>query len=82
MYVCIFHSIQYDLLVCVCAPPPPPPTHTQTPAYVSLTPQIRVAALQNLVKIVSMYYQYMEAYMEPDLLPVSEIAIAHNNFFV
>lgn len=30
-----------------------------------------VAALQNLVKIMGLYYQYMEAYMGPALFAVS-----------
>ena len=34
-------------------------------------PQVRVAALQNLVKIMSLYYQYMETYMGPALFAVS-----------
>ena len=33
--------------------------------------QIRVAALQNLVRIMSLYYQYMESYMGPALFAVS-----------
>lgn len=33
--------------------------------------QIRVAALQCLVKIMSLYYQYMEYYMGPALFAVS-----------
>lgn len=32
---------------------------------------VQVAALQNLVKIMSLYYQYMEAYMGPALFAVS-----------
>ena len=32
---------------------------------------MQVAALQNLVKIVSLYYQYMETYMGPALFAVS-----------
>ena len=35
--------------------------------------QIRVAALQNLVRIVSLYYQYMESYMGPALFAVSPV---------
>lgn len=35
--------------------------------------QIRVAALQCLVKIMSLYYQYMEPYMAPALFPVSTV---------
>lgn len=31
---------------------------------------MRVAALQNLVKIMSLYYQYMETYMGPALFAV------------
>lgn len=37
----------------------------------STNTQIRVAALQCLVKIMSLYYQYMEPYMAPALFPVS-----------
>lgn len=33
--------------------------------------QVKVAALQCLVKIVSLYYEYMEAYMAPALFAVS-----------
>lgn len=33
--------------------------------------QVRVAALQCLVKIMSLYYQYMEHYMGPALFAVS-----------
>lgn len=33
--------------------------------------QVRVAALQCLVKIMSLYYQYMEPYMGRALFPVS-----------
>ena len=32
--------------------------------------QVQVAALQNLVKIMSLYYQYMESYMGPALFAV------------
>ena len=32
---------------------------------------VQVAALQNMVKIMSLYYQYMEAYMGPALFAVS-----------
>ena len=32
---------------------------------------VQVAALQNLVKIMSLYYQYMESYMGPALFAVS-----------
>ncbi|NXY12227.1 IMB1 protein, partial [Pteruthius melanotis] len=34
-------------------------------------PQVRVAALQNLVKIMSLYYQYMETYMGPALFAIT-----------
>lgn len=52
---------------------------TTSPAFlgvVALSPvvfrvQVRVAALQNLVKIMSLYYQYMETYMGPALFAVS-----------
>lgn len=33
--------------------------------------RVRVAALQNLVKIMSLYYQYMEAYMGPALFAIT-----------
>lgn len=33
---------------------------------------MRVAALQNLVKIMSLYYQYMETYMGPALFAVRQ----------
>ncbi|XP_056870485.1 importin subunit beta-1 isoform X2 [Takifugu flavidus] len=33
--------------------------------------QVRVAALQNLVKIMSLYYQYMETYMGPALFAIT-----------
>ena len=36
----------------------------------SLDTQVRVAALQCLVKIMSLYYQYMEQYMGPALFAV------------
>lgn len=35
--------------------------------------KVRVAALQCLVKIMSLYYQYMEHYMGPALFAVSEL---------
>lgn len=34
--------------------------------------QIKVAALQNLVKIMNLYYEFMEAYMGPALFSVSK----------
>jgi len=37
----------------------------------STNTQIRVAALQNLVKIMSLYYSYMETYMGPALFAIS-----------
>lgn len=37
--------------------------------------QVRVAALQNLVKIMSLYYQYMETYMGPALFAVRPAAL-------
>nr|XP_033332037.1 importin subunit beta-1 isoform X1 [Megalopta genalis] len=37
----------------------------------SLNTQIKVAALQCLVKIMSLYYQYMEPYMAPALFPIT-----------
>lgn len=39
--------------------------------------QVRVAALQNLVKIMSLYYQYMETYMGPALF-----AVSHSSLYV
>lgn len=33
--------------------------------------QIKVSALQNLVKIMNLYYEYMEPYMGPALFAVS-----------
>ncbi len=33
--------------------------------------QVKIAALQNLVKIMSLYYDYMVAYMGPALFAVS-----------
>lgn len=38
--------------------------------------QVKVAALQCLVKIMSLYYQYMELYMAPALFPVSNASIS------
>lgn len=38
----------------------------------SANTQVRVAALQCLVKIMSLYYQYMEHYMGPALFAVSD----------
>ncbi len=35
--------------------------------------RIQVSALQNMVKIMSLYYQYMETYMGPALFAVSII---------
>ncbi|XP_046482449.1 importin subunit beta-1 isoform X1 [Neodiprion pinetum] len=37
----------------------------------STNTQVRVAALQCLVKIMSLYYQYMEPYMGPALFPIT-----------
>jgi importin subunit beta-1 len=37
----------------------------------SLDTQVRVAALQCLVKIMSLYYQYMEQYMGPALFAIT-----------
>lgn len=45
----------------------------------STNTQIRVAALQCLVKIMSLYYQYMEPYMAPALFPVS-VLNCHFNY--
>ncbi len=39
---------------------------TQVPS-----PEVQVAALQNLVRIMGLYYQLMEAYMGPALFAVS-----------
>lgn len=49
--------------VCVCV--------TLSNVCVRFLSQVRVAALQNLVKIMSLYYQYMETYMGPALFAVS-----------
>ena len=38
--------------------------------------QIKVSALQNLVKIMNLYYEYMEPYMRPALFAVS------NNYYL
>jgi importin subunit beta-1 len=38
--------------------------------------QIKVSALQNLVKIMNLYYEYMEPYMGPALFAVS------NNYYL
>ena len=40
-----------------------------------LPSQVQVAALQNLVKIMSLYYQYMESYMGPALFAVSRVCV-------
>ncbi|XP_020601632.1 importin subunit beta-1-like [Orbicella faveolata] len=37
--------------------------------------QLKVSALQNLVKIMSLYYQHMEEYMGRALFPISIAAI-------
>ena len=53
------------------------PNFTLPPCFLLATyssvlfPQIRVAALQNLVKIMSLYYSYMETYMGPALFAIS-----------
>ena len=44
---------------------------TVTPSHPHPLTQVMVAALQNLVKIMGLYYQYMEAYMGPALFAVS-----------
>jgi len=36
--------------------------------------QVRVAALQCLVKVMSLHYSYMETYMGPALFAVSTVA--------
>ena len=41
----------------------------------SLDTQVRVAALQCLVKIMSLYYQYMEHYMGPALFAVRFVSL-------
>lgn len=45
----------------------------------STNTQIKVAALQCLVKIMSLYYQYMEHYMGPALFAVRAIIL---NFLI
>lgn len=42
--------------------------------------QVRVAALQCLVKIMSLYYHYMEPYMGQALFPVSKMNNDQRNF--
>ena len=39
--------------------------------------QIRVAALQCLVKIMSLYYEFMHTYMAQALFPVSILLVDH-----
>ncbi len=41
--------------------------------------QIRVAALQCLVKIMSLYYEFMEAYMAQALFPVCQYILQLSN---
>ena len=36
---------------------------------------VQIAALQNLVKIMGLYYHFMEAYMGPALFAVSSIPV-------
>lgn len=43
-------------------------------ATLSPNMKIKVAALECLVKIMSLYYQYMEPYMAPALFPVSHLS--------
>ena len=43
---------------------------------------VQVAALQNLVKIMSLYYQYMESYMGPALFAVSHFLASISLCFV
>lgn len=45
----------------------------------SLDTQISVAALQCLVKILTLYYQYMEVYMAPALFPITLQAMKSDN---
>lgn len=45
----------------------------------SLDTQIKVAALQCLVKILSLYYQYMEPYMAQALFPITLEAMKSDN---
>ena len=40
--------------------------------------RVQVAALQNMVKIMSLYYQYMESYMGPALFAVSPLFTQQN----
>ena len=44
-------------------------------SWVHVVFQVQVAALQNLVKIMSLYYQYMESYMGPALFAVSCVCV-------
>lgn len=60
MLVCfIFQSERNFIMEVVCE------------ATQSQDTQVRVAALQCLVKIMTLYYQYMEPYMGQALFPVS-----------
>lgn len=49
--------------------------------FVVLHVQVRVAALQNLVKIMSLYYQYMETYMGPALFAVRGQHVSNCGWF-
>ena len=46
-----------------------------------LSSQVKVAALQCLVRIMSLYYQHMEHYMQPALFPVRIFFFDRINFF-
>lgn len=59
LYIRLFQSERHFIMQVVCE------------ATQSSFSQVRVAALQCLVKIMSLYYQYMEHYMGPALFAVS-----------
>jgi importin subunit beta-1 len=46
----------------------------------SANDQIKVSAFQNLVKIMNLYYEFMEAYMGQALFAVSLKTAQHLNF--
>ena len=56
---CVFQGERHFIMQVVCEATQSPDTN------------VRVAALQCLVKIMSLYYQYMEHYMGPALFAVS-----------
>lgn len=63
LHVLVARSVSSFILIC----------------YNELYFQVRVAALQNLVKIMSLYYQYMETYMGPALFAVRQHVGLHRS---